>query len=362
LDDGQESAKQPGRLVEMGLSSHVASVANTMLTPLGLKLARKGYGANAAGSLAAEQKPGRKVKLPTAAKAYCRKDNPRLLELQQRYKAFDQNNNSHSVWSEEQFAAGVDLQHFRDDCMYVYQDLDGNTDINYLLTGFYLLSQDSRGLFARLPEDDLFGARVFEMDNGMPVSRDLLDSLTEIHFLQRHLSILDQPSFKLLDIGAGYGRLATRMAQAMPNLERAVCADGIAASTFLAEYYLGFRKVNDKASAVPIDELEATLAETRFDVATNIHSFSECTLDTIHWWMALLKRHRVPYLMVAPNADWHQGKQLLSTERNADRGDFGKVITSYGYTLVANDPKYMATGAQHFGVSPTRHYLFKLDH
>ena len=45
----------------------------------------------------------------------------------------------------------------------------------------------------------------------------------------------------MLDIGAGYGRLAHRMSAAFPQLEDYCCVDAVPESTFLSEYYLRHR-------------------------------------------------------------------------------------------------------------------------
>ncbi len=98
------------------------------------------------------------------------------------------------------------------------------------------------GLLERLDEDGLFGVHTFIVD-GRRVSRDLLDSALELAFLDRHLGISRPPVQTILDIGAGYGRLAHRAVTAFPETVRYLCTDAIATSTFLCESYLGFRGV-----------------------------------------------------------------------------------------------------------------------
>ena len=56
------------------------------------------------------------------------------------------------------------------------------------------------------------------------------------------------------------------------------CVDAVAISTFICEYYLGFRGADDRASVVPLDELDSLLALQPIDLAVNIHSFSECPI------------------------------------------------------------------------------------
>jgi putative sugar O-methyltransferase len=130
----------------------------------------------------------------------------------------------------------------------------------------------------RLDEDGLFGAYTFDFNGEKLVSRDLLDSILEINFLDRHLGLARREGFNLLDVGAGYGRLAHRLATAFPGTMRIYCTDAVSESTFLCEYYLRFRGLADRTEVVPLDEIEARLRTVRIDVATNIHSFSECPM------------------------------------------------------------------------------------
>jgi hypothetical protein len=46
-------------------------------------------------------------------------------------------------------------------------------------------------------------------------------------------------------------RLAYRMSEALPNLAGYDCIDAVPVSTFLCEYYLGFRGVPDTVRVVP---------------------------------------------------------------------------------------------------------------
>jgi hypothetical protein len=110
------------------------------------------------------------------------------------------------------------------------------------------------------------------------------------------------PGPKVIDIGAGYGGLAHRVVTGLPNVQTYLCTDGVAASTFVCENYLKFRGVDDKATTVPVDEVDEALRTHPPDIALNIHSFSECRIAAIDWWLARLQEHSVRYLMIAPNA------------------------------------------------------------
>jgi hypothetical protein len=277
------------------------------------------------------------------------------------------------VWTEDYVAQAVSLTRFRLDSAYLWQAEpswlpDGLArvgfapspirELNYVLTAYYVRQVDRMGLLARLSDDRLFGNRIVTVDGALEVSRDLLDSILEISFLERTLGLsgLERPT--ILDVGAGYGRLAHRLAEALPNLGEVVCTDAVAASTFISEHYLRLRGVDDVARVAPLDEIEAVLAERRVDVAVNVHSFSECSVDAICWWLDLLREHRVRYLLVVPS--YHE--ELLTIERGWKLKSFAPALRDRGYRRVTCEPKYAgAPSVQRFGIYPTYYHLFELD-
>jgi hypothetical protein len=144
-------------------------------------------------------------------------------------------------------------------------------------------------------------------------------------------------------------------------LVQVICTDAVPESTFLSEYYLRFRGITNNAQVVPLDEIERVLDENEILLAVNIHSFSECSMSSIGWWLDLLTKHRVHYLFVVPNADWHGGTRLLTQEPAGNkRQDFMPAILSRGYKLFRKRTQYSASGVQKYGVSPTYYYLFEL--
>ncbi len=330
----------------MGLLKRAGRAANGVLRSFGYQVipsaARRADGAAPA-------------VLPGAAEAYLRADNPRLLELERAYAAFDSRVTTPLLWRRDHVTT-YDLRYFRGDNAYVWQVRDGAAEANYALTAYYVKSIDTLGLLTRLEEDELFGAHLFDALGGK-VSRDLLDSIVEIHFLERHLGLASQPGQHVLDIGAGYGRLAHRMTRALPQVGGYLCVDAVPASTFLCEYYLRFRGVEDKARAVPLHEIDQVLAARRIDLALNIHSFPECTVEAIAWWLDLLRRHRVPRLMIVPNPAEHGGEKLVTNTGEPMEG----LLASRGYRLAARAPKYADPAVQRHGVQPTWHYLFQAE-
>lgn len=296
--------------------------------------------------------------LPQDAEDYLRTDNPRLSELRSRYAGMHCPAISHSQWNT--VTSEIDLRHFRGDNPYVWQYQDGNAEVNYFLTTSFLQSIDRLKLFERLQEDDLFGACTFRFDETLTVSRDLLDSISEITFLEEAIGISRIRNLKILDIGAGYGRLAYRLSSSLPGVEKAICTDAVPESTFVSEYYLRFRKATEKTQVVPLDEIEAFLDKNAIHLAINIHSFSECTIASISWWLDLLGKHNVRYFFLVPNAGEHGGARLLSTELPPLKPvDFMPEILARGYRIVRERPKYGPVALQKHGVSPTRYYLFE---
>jgi hypothetical protein len=284
---------------------------------------------------------------------YLKPDNPRLVDLQRRYSAFDKDVTTAYLWN-NQHGSAEDIAYFRGDNDWMWQVRGRNANVlGYAISVYYLKSLDHLRLLDKLTEDDNFGNFTFPIA-GYRVSRDLLDSILELYFLNRHLGIDSRTGYRVLDVGAGYGRLAHRMLSAFDGVERYFCTDAVAVSTFVSEYYLRFRGIS-RAVVVPLDEIEKILGEQTISLAINIHSFSECDLKAIEWWVRLLGKHRVKNLMIAPNRSTSGGERLLTN----DEQDFLPILDRYGYRLVVKEPKYLDPVVQEFGVQPTWHHLFE---
>ncbi|HYV62599.1 MAG TPA: hypothetical protein VE958_07985, partial [Bryobacteraceae bacterium] len=299
--------------------------------------------------------------LPEGAAEYLRADNSRLRELKSKLKALDHPAAQHSQWTDQYVSGELDLQYFRGDNAFVWQERDRNTEGKHILSAHHLRQFDDLGLLRRLKEDGVFGAQVHRLDDDVIVSRDLLDSIVQAYFLERHLGISKRPGLAMLDIGAGYGRLAHRMVTAFAAIGKYICVDAVAEATFVSEYYLRFRGVGARAEAVPLYDIEAALEGHAVQLAVNIHSFSECSLAAIEWWLDLLGKRRVRHLLLIPNADTHGGTKLLSAEPDGRRLDLLPSIAARGYRLTVREPKFSDPDVQRHGISPTYHYLFELS-
>lgn len=294
--------------------------------------------------------------LPAGAGNYLKSDNPRLEELRQRYARFGGDVTIPTKWRDG-IVRQEDLKYFRGDNQYLYQLKGRNmSEVSYVLTALYVKSIDEMRLLEKLREDDCFGTCTFDV-YGEKISRDLLDSIIEIYFLDRHLHLSSWPDVRILDIGAGYGRLAHRSVEALLNIAAYVCTDAIAESTFLSEYYVRFRNLENRVKVVPLDEIEYALENQSIDIAVNIHSFTECGISAIEWWLSLLEKHAIPYLMIVPDALDNGGELLVTREGH----DFGAVIEKHRYSLIAREPKFMETAVHKYAINPTYHYLFQLS-
>jgi len=292
------------------------------------------------------------VALPAGAFDCLRRDNPRIQELQRKYENHPASH--HSLWSKRYLTEELKLDQFRADNAYVHQRRAAN-DASYFLTAQYVQSVDKLGLLGTVGDDDLFGNYLVRFNGDLLVGRDLLDAVLEINFLNDQLGLADLDSPVILDIGAGYGRLAHRLVQALPKLKRVLCTDAIPESTFLCEFYLKFRGCESKTRVIPLDEVEATLENQPVDLAINIHSFGECTLRSIKWWLDLVSANRIKYLFIVPN-----GEALHSWELDDSRINYSSLLLERGYKMVVKQPNYAgALRVQRHGLYPCFHYLFE---
>lgn len=275
------------------------------------------------------------VPLPPQADAQLVDDNPRLVELRQTYERLDLPVLARSRWDRGAVSTFLDLRWFRGESLFVwhYRELPRISRLKYYVYARYVQDRDHLKLLDRVIEDGMFGCWTFSYPGWKPVSRDLLQSVNEISFLERSIGISKRPNLSVLDIGAGYGRLAHRTASALPNLVDYCCADAIAEATFLSEWYLNFRECSPPTRVVSLDKLDA-LEPGSFDLAININSFSECPLEAVEWWIDLLVRLEIPHLLLVPN----EPEELLTLEADRSRRNFGESLTRAGYELEHREP------------------------
>jgi hypothetical protein len=66
----------------------------------------------------------------------------------------------------------------------------------------------------------------------------------------------------------------------------------------------------------------------------NIHSWSECSLEAIRWWLDRVAEREVTWLLVVPNTP----DELRSTEADGTMKPFRQDILDRGYELVDTRP------------------------
>jgi putative sugar O-methyltransferase len=148
----------------------------------------------------------------------------------------------------------------------------------------HVRSTPRAGWIERLGEDGAFGCPT-EVVDGLTVSRDLLDSIVEIGFLQD--AGVELRNARVLDIGAGYGRLAHRLVQAIGDCS-VWCVDAIAVSTEVCARYIRHHDLAPRAVTIDSKTLTDLVNPGRTDLAVNVHSWSECSIVEVRGWLDVL--------------------------------------------------------------------------
>jgi FkbM family methyltransferase len=299
------------------------------------------------------------VPLPVGAGEYLSTDNPRLVELRDAYSRIEVPAAEHHMWSADRVSEHVDLRYFRGDNLYVWHRPEHPDAMSLRLFAHmrYLEGRGGEDLLGRLSEDGAFGCWTTDIPGYGLISRDLLDSVNELLFLERELEICSRPQLRILDVGSGYGRLAHRASSALANLTDYCCVDAVPESTFLAAYYLQHRECVPPARVVPLDRVETELEPGGFDLAVNVHSFSECTFAAIVWWLEELRRLKVPHLFVVPN----EADGILSRESDGGYRDALPAFEAVGYRPTVIERAVTDPAVRKLARVNDNHYLFRLD-
>ena len=276
-----------------------------------------------------------RVPLPPDAQQL-RQDNPALEELRARYARLDLPVLDASRWSGEAVRDFLDLRYVRGETLITwhYRELPRISALKYFVFARYIRDRDGLGLLDRLSEDGAFGCWTFAYPGYGTYSRDLLESVNELGFLERQLAVSQSTGVRVLDIGAGYGRLAHRFVEAHPETADYCCVDAVPESTFLSDFYLRHRGASPPARVVPLDRVTSDLEAGAFDLAVNIHSFSECTFAAVQWWVEQIERLQIRRVLIVPN----EPTELLTLEQDGTRRDFLPLLEHAGYRLEHREP------------------------
>ena len=250
----------------------------------------------------------------------------RSLELDKKYLESNLYPEDLGVWTEKHLRK-LDLRNFRSDNVYVWQKRNLTSE-NYLVS--YLLAKlmDNADLLESIEEDGKYGALVHTFFD-KKISRDLIDSVLEINYLIDIIGIDALKRFEVLDIGAGYGRLGKNLSGLFPEMKIG-CVDSIPMSTAISEFYLKEEIERAQVQIYNLTQIE-DLSQRNFDLATNVHSFSEMSLGSVENWIKFLRKSKIPRVFVVPNP-----KELkLNTGE-----DFENVFERYGYKVVNSRRKF----------------------
>ena len=182
---------------------------------------------------------------------------------------------------------------FRGENAFVWQEKQGDNKETYIEYYKIIKSIDKDNLLNKTFECGSYGCKSYDFDN-IKISRDLLDSLIEIYFLKSFFPNLNELS--LLEIGGGYGRLCKRYLDCIPSSKYYI-TDAIPQSTFYSKLYLKEKK----DSVINLYDIPEKIKSLKIDIAVNIHSFPECNINDIEWWIKLIDSNKIKYIFYVPN-------------------------------------------------------------
>jgi len=194
------------------------------------------------------------------------------------------------IW-QQRHAATIDPDRFRAHNQYLEQgaayDVPG--------VARWLIENGGRRYLELFDEDGAFGAEVHEVD-GYRLSRDVVDSALEIMFLERCIWV-DLSGLRIVDIGAGYGRFAHRFTARHPGAI-VYCTDAIEISQRVCAKYLAHRRA---IRAIVVSSSHLNQIAVAPDLVVNIHSWSECTLPEVVWWLDWIADREIPRIFIVPH-------------------------------------------------------------
>ena len=246
--------------------------------------------------------------------------------LKSKYIEFYKQNNFNinpTVWnSDSSYIKNSFNMNFRGENAYVWQCQLGDNKNIYIEYYKNLKIIDKEYFFKKTIEDGSYGCITFNIDDIL-ISRDLLDSIIEIYFLHRHFPNLQKMT--LLEIGGGYGRLCKRFTDCFPSSNYFI-TDAIPESTYFSKIFLG---KNNEDKIIDLFDIESRTADLNIDIAINIHSFPECNISDIEWWIEFIHKKKIKYIFYIPNnpssnpeyIPTNSGESILS------------IYKKYGYTV-----------------------------
>ena len=244
-----------------------------------------------------------------------------MQSLIEKYNDFYKKNNFNikpTVWNPTKSYINTSFtDDFRRHNAYVWQ-------ININFGELYNITKKSDifSLLDKTKENGSHGCKSLKFDNTI-VSRDLLDSVMEITYLKTKLPNIE--NMNIIEIGGGYGRLCKRFLDCFPNSNYYV-TDGIPQSTYFSKKYLKEKEDH----VVNLFDIENKLSEMQFDIAFNIHSFPECNINDIEWWIKLIHDKKIKYVFFVPNNPTSTDTFLPTNKKES----ILNVFTKYNYEVI----------------------------
>ncbi len=238
-----------------------------------------------------------------------------------------------AMWTLWQDRVRAGLPQFAASPLYVEQDSLAPADVEQVAHGLRRDPFDPQGM----ARDVAHGARPFPTARGT-VTRQWLDGNIEIDFLARRLPARFA-AVDVLDIGAGYGRLAVMLA---PLVRTYTCVDPVPLSVEVCRTYT--QQYAPTVTVLDVAGLRVAMAQPTFrpTLAINIHSWNECTRAQITGWLDVLEALAVPFLFTVSHAAsyyaWEAGQpsfKPLLQDRYALVAEEAIGLSGYPYALWA---------------------------
>jgi SAM-dependent methyltransferase len=213
-----------------------------------------------------------------------------------------------AMWEDWQRIVERSLPNFAESPIFVQQR--SQTDEEFERAAEYVKSFPVKYDPFGMTRDARYGGLVRDTKALGPVTRMWIDTNVEIDFLTRHLGEDRLRTMDVLDIGAGYGRLAVGLS---PHVREYVCVDAVPISTVVCRQY-----VEKYAPSVYVPDLVEFVEGPAYqqlsvELAINVHSWNECSLEQIENWLKLLRERNVQLLFTVSNGSIKAGRQAYSS-------------------------------------------------